>query len=72
MAELKTKKTTVSVEGFLKKVADPQQREDALAVLALMKEITGSPRWLVPVLRMVIKPQSGRLLEARVSMTSVA
>jgi uncharacterized protein DUF1801 len=39
MAELKTKKTAASVEGFLKKVADPQQREDAFAILKMMKSI---------------------------------
>ena len=41
MAEQKTKPTTVSVESFLKKVADEQQREDAFAILALMKDLTG-------------------------------
>ncbi|MBI3824314.1 MAG: DUF1801 domain-containing protein [Planctomycetes bacterium] len=41
MAELKTKKTNVSVEGFLKKVAIPQEREDAFTILAMMKDITG-------------------------------
>lgn len=41
MAEQKTKKTGVSVEAFLKKGADEQQREDAFAILALMKELTG-------------------------------
>ena len=40
MAELKTKKTAASVEGFLKKVADPQQRADAFEVLKLMKSVT--------------------------------
>lgn len=41
MAELKTKPTAVSVESFLDKVADAQQREDSFKVLAMMKEITG-------------------------------
>ena len=41
MAEQKTKKTNVSVESFLKNVADEQQREDAFAILALIKELTG-------------------------------
>ena len=36
-----------------------------------MKEITGSPFWFTPLLRIDIRPQSGRLLEARFSMTSV-
>src|SRR2546426_338061 len=41
MAELKTKKTAVSVETFLNGVADVQQRADAYRLIAMMKEITG-------------------------------
>lgn len=41
MAEQKTKPTAVSVASFLNAVADEQQREDAFAILALMKELTG-------------------------------
>lgn len=41
MAEPKTKKTDASVAAFLDAVADPRRREDARAVLALMKRITG-------------------------------
>jgi hypothetical protein len=41
MAEQKTKPTAVSVEGFLNKVADAQQREDSFHLLKLMKDITG-------------------------------
>lgn len=41
MAELKTQKNEASVEAFLSGVADPQQREDALRLLALMQEVTG-------------------------------
>ena len=40
MAENKTKPTAKSVEAFLKRVEDPKRREDAFAVLALMKKIT--------------------------------
>ena len=40
MAELKTKKTGASVDDFLAGIADPQRREDALAVAALMKKVT--------------------------------
>ncbi len=43
MAELKTKKTAASVSAFLRSVADPQQRQDALRVSRLMQEITGAP-----------------------------
>jgi hypothetical protein len=41
MAEQKTKPTAVSVEGFLNKVADAKQREDAFVILKLMKDATG-------------------------------
>jgi Domain of unknown function (DU1801) len=41
MAEQKTKPTAVSVESFLKKVADTQQREDALKIVDIMKDIAG-------------------------------
>lgn len=41
MAELKTKKTAVSVDSFLNGVANAQQRADAYVVLKVMKEITG-------------------------------
>ncbi len=40
MAELKTKKTNASVEGFLNRVPDAQQRADAFVVLKLMKSVT--------------------------------
>lgn len=41
MAELKTKPTAASVEKYLKGIDDPVKREDSLAVLKMMKEITG-------------------------------
>ena len=41
MAELKTKKTEVSVESFLNGVADAQKRADAYQLVELMTEITG-------------------------------
>jgi len=40
MAELKTKKTEQSVEGFIKKITEPQKQKDALAILALMEKAT--------------------------------
>jgi hypothetical protein len=49
MAELKTKKTAVSVDSFLNGVADAQQRADAYTILELMKDITGAePRMWGP------------------------
>ena len=41
MAELKTKPTGQSVKDFLKKIPDPERREDCFAVAKLMEEITG-------------------------------
>ncbi len=41
MAELKTKKTDASVDAFLRSVVDPQQRQDAVRVMELMKKMTG-------------------------------
>lgn len=40
MAELKTKKTELSVEAFLKKIAETQKQKDAFAILALMEKAT--------------------------------
>ena len=41
MAELKTKPTNESVQKYLKGITDPVKREDSLAILKLMTEITG-------------------------------
>jgi len=43
MAELKTQKNTSDVEKFLAGVEDVQRRADCLAVLELMKKVTGQP-----------------------------
>ena len=43
MAELKTQKNDRNVEAFGANVADDQRREDCLAVLELMKQLTGEP-----------------------------
>jgi hypothetical protein len=49
MPEQKTKPTKVSVAGFLKKVADPQQRADAFTILKMMKDVSGlEPRMWGP------------------------
>ncbi|MEJ0082703.1 MAG: DUF1801 domain-containing protein [Puia sp.] len=42
MAELKTKKTEQSVQAFIKKIPEEQKRKDALIILDLMEEATGS------------------------------
>jgi hypothetical protein len=41
MAELKTKKTDASVDGFLSGVENERRREDSFVVLEMMKRITG-------------------------------
>ena len=43
MAELKTKATGKSVEGFLDSVKDPTRREDCRRVAAIMTKATGAP-----------------------------
>jgi hypothetical protein len=40
MAELKTKKTELSVDGFIKKVPGPQKQKDAFTILGLMEKAT--------------------------------
>ncbi|MEM7708800.1 MAG: DUF1801 domain-containing protein [Pseudomonadota bacterium] len=45
MAELKTRQNAADVKSFLKGVKDPKRREDALAMLDIMGELTGeTPR----------------------------
>lgn len=41
--ELKTKPTEVAVDAFLEAVPDPQRREDANAIRAMMERVTGKP-----------------------------
>jgi len=40
MAELKTKKTELSVEAFIKKVPEPQKQKDAFTIVGLMEKAT--------------------------------
>jgi hypothetical protein len=42
MAELKTTKSAKSVTEFLDAVADPRRKADAIAVCALIREVTGA------------------------------
>ena len=42
MAEMKNKKTTASVEGFLNKIKNEQKRKDSFVILELMKKATRS------------------------------
>lgn len=41
MAELKTKRTTSSVEKFLQGIKDPRRKKDAFTVLDVMRAVTG-------------------------------
>ena len=41
MPELKTRPTTASVTGFIKRQPDEQTRADCLTLVALMKQVTG-------------------------------
>jgi chaperonin GroEL (HSP60 family) len=43
MAELKTKKTEMSVEAFLTHIADKEQQEDSRIIIDLMQKATKSP-----------------------------
>jgi hypothetical protein len=43
MAELKTQKNDASVDKFIESVSDEQKRADCIAVLELMKDVTGEP-----------------------------
>jgi hypothetical protein len=43
MAEVKTKATSASVEKFLNGVSNARRREDAFALLKMMKSITRKP-----------------------------
>lgn len=40
MAELKTKETTASVSAFINKIADKDRRQDCVALIDIMREIT--------------------------------
>ncbi|MEX1275619.1 MAG: DUF1801 domain-containing protein [Bacteroidota bacterium] len=42
MAELKTKKTALSVDSFIRKVPDGTKRKDSETIIAMMKRITKS------------------------------
>jgi hypothetical protein len=41
VAELKTRKTNVSVKGFIDSIENEQRRKDSRVVLEMMKKITG-------------------------------
>jgi hypothetical protein len=68
MAELKTKKTELSVEAFLDTITDEQKRKDAFAILAMMEKATKSKAkmWGGAIIGFgdhVLKYESGRELQ---------
>lgn len=67
MAELKTKKTELNVDAFLKKVDDPQKQKDAFTILNMMEKATKAKAkmWgsaIVGLGDKVLKYDSGREL----------
>lgn len=67
-AELKTKKTNLSVQAFIKKIPDDQKRKDAMVILDLMEKVTGAKgkMWGTAIIGFgdrVLKYESGRELD---------
>lgn len=68
MAELKTKKTELSVDAFIKKATDGQKRKDAFAIIEMMEKATKAKgkMWgpaIVGFGDKVLKYDSGRELD---------
>jgi hypothetical protein len=68
MAELKTKKTELSVQSFINKIPQEQKRKDALVILDLMEKVTGAKgkMWGTAIIGFgdrVLKYESGRELD---------
>ncbi len=68
MAELKTKKTELSVDAFIKKIAEKEKQKDALAIIALMEKATKAKAkmWGASIIGFgdkVLKYESGRELD---------
>lgn len=43
MAQLKTRKTDASVQGFIASLANPRRRDEAGQLLTILEEVTGEP-----------------------------
>lgn len=68
MAELKTKKTELSVDAFIKKIAEPQKQKDAFTIVGLMEKATKAKAkmWGSAIIGFgdkVLKYESGRELD---------
>ncbi len=68
MAELKTKKTELSVDAFIKKIPEAQKRKDAAVIVGLMEKATKAKAkmWGTAIIGFgdrVLKYDSGRELD---------
>ncbi len=68
MAELKTKKTELSVDTFIKKIAEPQKQKDAFTIIQLMEKATKAKAkmWGTSIIGFgdkLLKYESGRELD---------
>ncbi len=68
MAELKTKKTELSVDAFVKKITEKEKQKDALAIIGLMEKATKAKAkmWGAAIIGFgdkVLKYESGRELD---------
>ena len=68
MAELKTKKTELSVDAFIKNIAEEQKRKDASIIIGLMEKTTKAKAkmWGSAIIGFgdhVLKYESGRELD---------
>ncbi len=68
MAELKTKKTELSVDAFLKKIPEVQKRKDAFVIKELMEKVTKAKAkmWGTAIVGFgdrLLKYESGRELD---------
>lgn len=68
MAELKTKKTELSVDAFVKKITEKERQKDALAIIGLMENATKAKAkmWGTAIIGFgdkVLKYESGRELD---------
>ena len=65
-SQIKTKETNASVDAFLERLDDPQQREDARKIIGMMKRTTGDePKmWGSAIIgfgnRAYVSPATGR------------
>jgi|SRR5579863_710678 len=68
MAELKTKRTGLSVQAFIKQIQEEQKQKDALVILDIMEKATGAKgkMWGTAIIGFgdrVLKYEDGRVLD---------